>query len=267
MPRAASATGCRSTARAAEQLIADAVGPAADDADAEELAIRRARDALVLRHAPGRERTDLRNPAQVRELLAAVGVDVPNTRKWVLEPYRHDAPAGRRAARLAQATSGSPRPTATGGSTRTSGPDDRLRGRWTACDGAAGRMTAAERPAQPARAAAPGGRGRTPGHVFVRADLGQIEPRVLAVVSGDRAFAAATRADDLYAPVGASSSASSGRWPRWRCSPRCTASAAARPARPSRTSSAPTPWRWACSSGAYADGRGAASRCARTAGG
>ena len=42
-----------------------------------------------------------------------------------------------------------------------------------------------------------------PGHVFVRADLGQIEPRVLAVVSGDRAFAEATRADDLYAPVAA----------------------------------------------------------------
>ncbi len=42
-----------------------------------------------------------------------------------------------------------------------------------------------------------------PGQVFVRADLGQIEPRVLAVVSGDRAFAEATRADDLYAPVAA----------------------------------------------------------------
>src|SRR6476659_9288326 len=40
-----------------------------------------------------------------------------------------------------------------------------------------------------------------PGHVLVRADLGQIEPRVLAVVSGDRTFADATRADDLYAPV------------------------------------------------------------------
>ena len=42
-----------------------------------------------------------------------------------------------------------------------------------------------------------------PGHVFVRADLGQIEPRVLAVVSADRAFAEATRSDDLYAPVAA----------------------------------------------------------------
>ena len=51
-------------------------------------------------------------------------------------------------------------------------------------------------PLRPAVAAAPG-------HLFVRADLGQIEPRVLAAVSGDVAFAAATRAPDLYAPVGA----------------------------------------------------------------
>jgi DNA polymerase-1 len=42
-----------------------------------------------------------------------------------------------------------------------------------------------------------------PGHVFVRADLGQIEPRVLAAVSGDRRFAAAAQSDDLYAPVAA----------------------------------------------------------------
>jgi DNA polymerase I - 3''-5'' exonuclease and polymerase domains len=41
------------------------------------------------------------------------------------------------------------------------------------------------------------------GHVFVRADLGQIEPRVLAAVSGDRALVTASRADDLYAPVAA----------------------------------------------------------------
>ena len=40
-----------------------------------------------------------------------------------------------------------------------------------------------------------------PGHVLVRADLGQIEPRVLAAVSGDAALARATQTDDLYAPV------------------------------------------------------------------
>ena len=37
--------------------------------------------------------------------------------------------------------------------------------------------------------------------MLVRADLGQIEPRVLAAVSGDRALAAATADDDLYLPV------------------------------------------------------------------
>jgi DNA polymerase-1 len=42
-----------------------------------------------------------------------------------------------------------------------------------------------------------------PGSLFVRADLGQIEPRVLAAVSGDRALAAATQADDMYLPVAA----------------------------------------------------------------
>jgi DNA polymerase-1 len=39
------------------------------------------------------------------------------------------------------------------------------------------------------------------GQVFVRADLGQIEPRVLAAISGDRSLALATQDDDLYAPV------------------------------------------------------------------
>jgi DNA polymerase-1 len=42
-----------------------------------------------------------------------------------------------------------------------------------------------------------------PGHVFVRADLGQIEPRVLAAVSGDARLATATAEDDLYAAVAA----------------------------------------------------------------
>ena len=124
---------------------------------------------------------------------------MPSTRAWLLEPYRHTHPlvdallTWRKDERI----------TTTYGYRWLDehvGEDDRLRGTWTACDGAAGRMTAqnglhnlpaALRPAICAR----------PGHVFVRADLGQVEPRVLAVVSGDRAFAEATRSDDLYAPV------------------------------------------------------------------
>ena len=181
-----------------EELVAQAAGPR-PTTDAEEVAARRERDALVLRHAPGRESTDLRNPAQVKELLAAVGVDVPNTRKWVLEPYRSVHPVvdalldWRRDERIA---------TTYGYRWLDAhvGPDDRLRGHWTACDGAAGRMTA-ENGLHNLPAALRPGVAAHPGYALVRADLGQIEPRVLAVVSGDAAFAAATRADDLYAPV------------------------------------------------------------------
>lgn len=167
----------------------------------EELTSRAVRDAEVLRLVPGRESTDLRNPAQVRELLLSAGIEVRDTRKWTLESFREVHPvvpallAWRARERIA---------TTYGWRWLDAhvGPDDRLRGRWTASDGAAGRMTAenglhnlpaALRPA--VRAAA--------GHRFVRADLGQIEPRVLAAVSGDRALAQATESPDLYAPVAA----------------------------------------------------------------
>jgi DNA polymerase I len=185
---------------AAEDLIAASVGPRARD-DADAARIRSERDRAVLRHAAGRERTDLRNPVQVRELLASVGVDVPNTRAWVLEPYRLTHPLVDALLRWRK----DERIATTYGYRWLDehvGPDDRLRGGWTACDGAAGRMTAQNglhnlpAPLRPAIRA-------VPGHVFVRADLGQIEPRVLAVVSADRAFAEATRSDDLYAPVAA----------------------------------------------------------------
>ncbi|HEY3534477.1 MAG TPA: DNA polymerase [Pedococcus sp.] len=183
-----------------EQLITEAAGPR-PDSEAHARAIRADRDQLVLGLVPGHERTDLRNPVQVKELLASAGVDVPNTRKWVLEPFRDTSGVvaalldWRKAERIATTYGW-------GWLEAHVGPDDRLRGGWTACDGAAGRMTAQNglhnlpaslRPAVAAH----------PGHVLVRADLGQIEPRVLAAVSGDAALAAATRADDLYAPVAA----------------------------------------------------------------
>lgn len=181
-----------------ESLIAGFAGPRAPS-EAAEVAARRGRDATVLRHVPGRESTDLRSPHQVRDLLAAVGVDVPHTRKWVLEAYRQvhpvvDALLEWRKAERISTTYGYRWLDA------CVGPDDRLRGGWSACDGAAGRMTA-ENGLHNLPAALRSGVAAQPGHVFVRADLGQIEPRVLAVVSGDPAFAEATRADDLYAPV------------------------------------------------------------------
>lgn len=180
------------------RLVTDAAGPEPSTFD-EELAARAARDAPVLAAVPGTGHVDLRNPAQVKALLARAGIDVPSTRKWVLEAHASAHPVvpalleWRKRERIA---------TTYGWRWLREhvGPDDRLRGAWAACDGAAGRMTAQaglhNLPAElrPAVAA-------HEGHVLVRADLGQVEPRVLAAVSRDPAFAAATRADDLYAPV------------------------------------------------------------------
>jgi DNA polymerase-1 len=134
-------------------------------------------------------------------MLARAGIDVSDTRAWRLERLRDTSPlvdallTWRKAERIA---------TTYGYSWLDDkvGADGRLRGGWTGSDGAAGRMTAQaglhNMPAElrPAVVA-------EPGHVLVRADLGQIEPRVLAAVSGDPALTAATASDDLYAPVAA----------------------------------------------------------------
>jgi len=155
----------------------------------------------VLRHAPAGVTADLRSPVQVRSLLARIGVDVPDTRAWRLRELCDAHPLiaalleWRKAERIA---------TTYGYAwlDENLGSDGRLRGAWTGSDGAAGRMTASaglhNMPAAMRRAVVAADR-----HVFVRADLGQIEPRVLAAVSGDQSLAAAARADDLYAPVAA----------------------------------------------------------------
>jgi DNA polymerase I len=182
----------------AEQMLAGLIGPR-PRSDAEAAASRAARDAEVLRHAPTGVTADLRSPTQVRSLLAQIGVDVPDTRAWRLRELRESHPLiaalleWRKAERIA---------TTYGYAwlDENLGADGRLRGAWTGCDGAAGRMTASaglhNMPAAMRRAVV-----AEPGQVFVRADLGQIEPRVLAAVSADRALALAARADDLYAPV------------------------------------------------------------------
>ena len=179
-------------------LVTAAVGPRPVD-DGHAQAQRRQRDAAVLDRFPGPP-VDLRNPAQVRELLTRIGLDLPDTRSWRLEPHASSLPAvaallaWRKAERLL---------TTYGWSwlDRNVGTDGRLRGTWTAAEGA-GRMSAGaglhNMPAElrPAVCA-------EPGHVLVRADLGQVEPRVLAVVSGDPGLAAAAREPDMYAPVAA----------------------------------------------------------------
>jgi DNA polymerase-1 len=186
----------------AERLIAAFIGPRPSSA-ADERRLAAERDHLVLAHLPHdlRDGVDLRNPANVKSLLRRAGIEVDDTRAWRLERLREQHPVvdalltWRKAERVAT----------------TFGyrwldehvsADGSLRGAWSGSDGAAGRMTATAglhnlpsdlRPAIVARA----------DHLFVRADLGQIEPRILAAVSGDEALAAATLDADMYAPVAA----------------------------------------------------------------
>jgi DNA polymerase I len=195
-----SADGLPMDRDAAEQVLAGFIGPR-PRGDADAVAMRAARDGAVLRHAPAGVTADLRSPVQVRSLLAAAGVEVPDTRAWRLEEFKDTSPLvaalleWRKAERIAT-TYGY------GWLDEHLGPDGRLRGAWTGSDGAAGRMTASNglhnMPAAMRR-----GVIAAHGHLFVRADLGQIEPRVLAAVSGDHALALATQADDMYLPVAA----------------------------------------------------------------
>jgi DNA polymerase-1 len=195
-----SADGLPLALTAAEGLLSEIIGPR-PRGPADAAAIRAARDAGVLRHAPDRSAADLRSPVQVKSLLAAAGIDVPDTRAWRLEEFRDRSPLvaalldWRKAERIS---------TTYGYAWLDEhlGPDGRLRGAWTGSDGAAGRMTASSglhnMPAVLRQAVL-----AENGHLLVRADLGQIEPRVLAAVSRDAALAAATAADDMYLPVAA----------------------------------------------------------------
>jgi DNA polymerase I len=195
-----SADGLPVDRTAAEVLLTEIIGPRPrGTADAAE--VRAARDARVLRHAPDGMVPDLRSPVQVKSLLAAAGIDVPDTRAWRLEEFRDRSSLvaalleWRKAERIA---------TTYGYAWLDEhlGSDGRLRGAWTGCDGAAGRMTASSglhnMPAVLRQAVL-----AEDGHLLIRADLGQIEPRVLAAVSGDAALAAATAAADMYLPVAA----------------------------------------------------------------
>jgi DNA polymerase-1 len=193
------ATGLPLNTSRAQEVVAAHVGARPAD-DAAETAARAARDAAVLRLVPGASELDLRSPAQVKTLLREAGFDLPDTRSWRLERLRGAHPVidalltWRVDDRFAT----------------TYGyrwldrhvHGGRLRGGWSGSDGGAGRMTAqAGLHSMPAelRCAVQA----EPGHLLVRADLGQVEPRVLAAVSGDPALAAAADAADLYAPVAA----------------------------------------------------------------
>ncbi|GID20707.1 DNA polymerase I [Paractinoplanes abujensis] len=141
------------------------------------------------------------SPAEVVRAFARSGVDVPNTRAWVLRNVDHPAVKPlleyKELYRIwtahgwswcdAWVVDGRFRPEYV--------PGGVVSGRWATRGGGALQVPKAVRRAVVA----------DPGWTFVVADAGQLEPRVLAAVSGDRRFAAAAAEGDLYAALAADS--------------------------------------------------------------
>ncbi|MEV4639594.1 bifunctional 3'-5' exonuclease/DNA polymerase [Actinoplanes sp. NPDC049548] len=139
------------------------------------------------------------SPAEVLRAFARAGIDIPNTRAWVLRKVEHPAvkplleykelyriwTAHGWAWRDAWVSEGRFRPEYV--------PGGVVSGRWATRGGGALQVPKVVRRAVVA----------DPGWRFVVADAGQLEPRVLAAVSGDTRLAAAGVADDLYAALAA----------------------------------------------------------------
>jgi DNA polymerase I len=145
------------------------------------------------------------SPAQVLKAMAWVGHPVGSTRSWVLEGVDHPlVPLLLRYKELARLYSANGwawletwvrELPGRGGAPRLGRfqPDyvvgGVVSGRWATRGGGALQIPKSVRRAVRA----------DPGWVLVRADAGQLEPRVLAAVSGDGALAAAAAEEDLYA--------------------------------------------------------------------
>ncbi|HEX4789115.1 MAG TPA: bifunctional 3'-5' exonuclease/DNA polymerase [Actinospica sp.] len=138
------------------------------------------------------------SPAQVLKALSANGLPANSTRAWELRAIDHPGVPllleYKELARLYSANGwawarawvreGRFRPEYVVGGVVT--------GRWASRGGGALQLPAMVRRAVVA----------DPGWTFVVADAGQLEPRVLAAVSADRALARAARAEDLYTELG-----------------------------------------------------------------
>jgi DNA polymerase-1 len=141
------------------------------------------------------------SPAEVLRAFARAGIDIPNTRAWVLRKVEHPAvqplleykelyriwTAHGRAWLDSWVIDGRFRPEYV--------PGGVVSGRWATRGGGALQVPKVVRRAVVA----------DPGWRFVVADAGQLEPRVLAAVSGDARLAGAAAAGDLYAALASDS--------------------------------------------------------------
>ncbi|WP_433698060.1 bifunctional 3'-5' exonuclease/DNA polymerase [Nocardiopsis sp. CA-288880] len=144
------------------------------------------------------------SPAQVLKAMASIGHPVESTRSWVLEQVDHPVvPLLLRYKELSRLHSANgwawletwvgEHPGPRGERLGRFRPDyvvgGVVSGRWATRGGGALQIPKSVR----------GAVRSDPGWVLVRADAGQLEPRVLAAVSGDDALAAAAAEEDLYA--------------------------------------------------------------------
>ncbi|MFE6451606.1 bifunctional 3'-5' exonuclease/DNA polymerase [Nocardiopsis dassonvillei] len=159
--------------------------------------------AARIGEAVGRE-VNPDSPAQVLRAMAWIGHPVDSTRSWVLERIDHPVvPLLLRYKELSRLHSANGWAWLDTWVRRRPGPDGTtlgrfhpdyvvggvVSGRWATRGGGALQIPRSLRGAVRA----------DPGWVLVRADAGQLEPRVLAAVSGDDALAAAAAEEDLYA--------------------------------------------------------------------
>jgi DNA polymerase-1 len=137
------------------------------------------------------------SPAEVVRAFARAGVEVPNTRAWVLRKVEHPAVRPlleyKELYRIWTAHGWTWRDAwVSGGRFRPEYvPGGVVSGRWATRGGGALQVPKVVRRAVIA----------DPGWQFVVADAGQLEPRMLAAVSGDERLAAAGAAGDLYAAL------------------------------------------------------------------
>ncbi|MEV6630120.1 bifunctional 3'-5' exonuclease/DNA polymerase [Actinoplanes sp. NPDC051470] len=137
------------------------------------------------------------SPAEVVKAFARAGVEIPNTRAWVLKNVDHPAVKPlleyKELYRIWTAHGWSWLDAwVVGGRFRAEFvPGGVVSGRWATRGGGALQVPKVVRRAVVA----------DEGWRFVVADAGQLEPRVLAAVSGDARLAAAAKAGDLYAAL------------------------------------------------------------------
>jgi len=146
-------------------------------------------------------RTNPDSPADLLAAFSAAGHPVESTRSWVLRRVDHPAVepllAYKKLARIftANGWAWQERWVSNGRFRPDYVPGGVVSGRWATRGGGGLQIPKVLRGAVRA----------DPGHVLVVADAGQLEPRLLAALSGDPAMTAAAQAQDMYAAVAARS--------------------------------------------------------------